>query len=38
MAENVKLLDKMHEGLVVLQKEDLGLQFASEPAISLMKK
>lgn len=38
MAENVKLLDKMHEGLVVLQKEDLGLQFASAPAISLMKK
>lgn len=38
MAENLNLLDKMHEGLIVVSKDDLGLQFASAPAISLIKK
>ena len=37
IVENLNLLDKMHEGLVVLSESDKSIQFASRPAIDLMK-
>ena len=33
--ENLNLLDKMHEGLIVVSKSDLSLKFASRPAVRL---
>ena len=36
--ENLNLLDKMHEGLIVVSKEGLELQLASAPAIGIMKR
>lgn len=38
IAENLKLLDKMHEGLIVVSESDRTLQFASKPAIRLLKQ
>ena len=35
--ENMNLLNKMHEGLIVLSESDLNLQFASLPAVRLIK-
>ena len=35
--ENLKLLDGMHEGLIVISENDLGLKFASRPAIEVLK-
>ena len=36
--ENMNLLNKMSEGLIVLSESDLSLQFASLPAVRLMKQ
>lgn len=36
--ENMNLLNKMSEGLIVLSESDLYLQFASMPAVRLMKQ
>ena len=36
--ENLKLLNKMHEGLMVISEKDLCLQFASKPAIAVLKQ
>ena len=38
IAENLKLLDKMHEGLIVVSESDRTIQFASKPAIRLLKQ
>ena len=36
--ENIKLLDKVHHGLIVVKdSETLELKFASEPAVRLIK-
>ena len=35
--ENLKLLDRMHEGLIVISEKELCLQFASRPAIAVLK-
>ena len=35
--ENINLLDKMHEGIVVLDQDDLNLKIASQPAVTLLK-
>ena len=37
MAENLNLLDRMHEGLIVISEKDYSLQFASRPAVELLK-
>ena len=37
MSENLNLFDKMHEGLIVLSEKERSLQFASQPAIRLVK-
>ena len=37
MAENLNLLNRMHEGLVIVSENDLKLTFASKPAIELLK-
>jgi len=37
MIENLNLLDKMHEGLIVVSEKDRDLKFASNPAIRLLK-
>ena len=34
--ENLKLLDKMHEGLIVVSEKDRKLQFSSRPASQLL--
>jgi len=36
--ENVNLFDKMHEGIIVVDKADLSLKFASKPAVGLVKQ
>lgn len=36
--ENISLFDRMHEGLIVLSSEDKKLEFASQPAVNLLKK
>lgn len=36
--ENMNLLNKMSEGLIVLSESDLSLRFASLPAVRLMKQ
>ena len=36
--ENLKLLDRMHEGLIVISEKDLCLKFASRPAIAVLKQ
>jgi len=36
--ENLSLLDKMHEGLIVLSEKERAIQFASNPAIFLLKQ
>lgn len=38
IVENLKLLDRMHEGLIVINKNDLSLKFASRPAIRVLKQ
>ena len=35
--ENLKLLDRMHEGLIVISEKELRLKFASRPAIAVLK-
>ena len=37
MAENINLLDRMHEGLIVISIKDKVLEFASKPAVLLLK-
>ena len=37
MVENLNLLDRMHEGLIVVSEKDRNLKFASDPAIRLLK-
>ena len=34
--ENLNLLDKMHEGLIVLSRSDRELKLASRPAVRLI--
>ena len=36
--ENVNLLNKMHEGLIVLSESDLSLKFANLPAVQQIKQ
>ena len=36
--ENLNLLNKMHEGLIVVDEDNLSLQFASMPAVNLIKQ
>lgn len=36
--ENLNLLNKMHEGLIVVEDNDLELKIASMPAIHLLKQ
>lgn len=36
--ENLSLLDKMHEGLIVISEKERTIQFASKPAIFLLKQ
>ena len=36
--ENMNLLNKMSEGLIVMSESDLSLRFASLPAVRLMKQ
>jgi len=38
MYENLNLLDKMHEGVIVISEKERILQFASMPAIRLLKQ
>ena len=38
MVENLNLLNKMHEGLIVVSEKDKVIKFASKPAISLLKQ
>ena len=37
MIENLNLLDKMHEGLIVVSEKERNLKFASNPAVRLLK-
>ena len=37
IGENLGLLNRMYEGLLVLRKEDLKPEFASNPAIKILK-
>ena len=37
ISENFNLFDKMHEGLLVLSKQDRSLMLVSKPAIRLLK-
>lgn len=37
VAENQNLLDRMHEGLIVISQKDKSLKFASKPAVALLK-
>ena len=37
ISENFALLDRMHEGLIVISEADKSLQFATRPAIALLK-
>ena len=36
--ENINLLNKMHEGLIVLSESDSSLKFASRPAVQFLKQ
>ena len=36
MKENLNLLNKMHEGLIVLSEKDNSLQVVNKPALSLL--
>lgn len=36
--ENINLLNKMHEGLIVLSEHDMNLKFANLPAVNLVKQ
>lgn len=38
MKENLNLLNKMNEGLIVVSEKDRSLQFASNPAVRLLKQ
>jgi len=38
MVENLNLLDKMDEGLIVISEKDLSIRFASRPAVALLKQ
>lgn len=38
VVENLNLLNKMHEGLVVVSESDMSINFASQPAVRLLKK
>ena len=37
IVENLNLLDRMHEGLIVLSEADMKLTFASKPAVQILK-
>ena len=37
IVENLNLLDRMHEGVIVLSEADMKLTFASKPAFQLLK-
>jgi len=34
--ENINLLDKMHEGLVLVDEQDMDLKFATIPAVTIL--
>ena len=36
--ENLRLLDKMHEGIMVVSMDDLSLKFANKPAKRILKQ
>ena len=36
IGENVKLFDRIHEGLIVISEDKKQLQFANKPAINLL--
>ena len=36
IVENIHLLNRMHEGLVVVDEEDMDLKFATIPAVTLL--
>ena len=38
MTENLRLLDRMHEGSIVISEENRKLQFASKPAMRYLKQ
>ena len=38
IGENVKLFDRIHEGLIVISDDNEQLQFANQPAISLLTR
>ena len=38
MKENLNLLNKMHEGLIVLSEKDDSLQVVNKPALNLLNK
>ena len=38
MKENLNLLNKMHEGIIVVSEKDKSLQFASQPAVHLLNQ
>ena len=38
MIQNLKLLNKMHEGLIVVEESDMDLKFANTPAINLINQ
>ena len=37
IVENIHLLNGMHEGLIVVDEEDMDLKFATIPAVTLLK-
>ena len=38
LSEHLNLFDGMHEGLIVLSQTDFNIQFASKPAIYMLKQ
>ena len=38
IVDNLSLIDKMHEGLIVLSEQDMSLVFASIPAVHLLQQ
>ena len=38
LVQNLNLLNKMHEGLIVVEESDMDLKFANTPAINLINQ
>lgn len=38
MIENLNLLNKMNEGLIVISEKERTIKFASQPAVRLLKR